>query len=105
MTPTGRAANDDWAEHDCGCLVETAGRGRRPCPDHKVMAPWPFYRQKAAAELLGVSVELLRGVANTPELRAVKVQGRSGADVYLFNRDDVKAMALRLKGRAAPSRS
>ena len=63
-------------------------------------APWPYLRAKAAAKILGVSDDLLRGLAGHKRLRAVQVSGASGQPVWLFCQEDVAVLAAELQAAA-----
>ncbi len=67
--------------------------------DRPPQAPWPYLRAKEVSQRLGgVDVALLAGLAcgRLPALRTVKAFGKSGAVVWLYNRDDVDALALKM---------
>lgn len=58
-------------------------------------APWPYVSQREAARRLGVEADYLVGMANNP-IPAFKSTGRSGGTVWLFHRDAINALALKL---------
>lgn len=60
-------------------------------------APWPFYTAKQAAGRLRVEPDLIRGLANGPGLRAHKTFGATGGEVWLFCREDVDALAGKVR--------
>jgi hypothetical protein len=62
-------------------------------------APWPYYTQRQAAKKLGVAVEYLQGLANNG-VPAVKTAGNSGGQVYLFQREAVDELAVRIANAA-----
>lgn len=59
--------------------------------------PWPFVTAKQAAQRLGVDTALMRGLANTPQLRAQWTATDKGGAVWLFCREDVDAMVEMVK--------
>lgn len=52
------------------------------------LAPWSYYTQSTAARLLDVEVLYLTGLANNP-LPAVKVRGKTGRGLWLFQREAI----------------
>jgi hypothetical protein len=61
-------------------------------------APWPYLPAQAAADFLGVDVELVEGLAadRLSALRAYKTRGESRAIVWLVNKEDVEALKARM---------
>lgn len=63
--------------------------------------PWSYITAKAAAKKLGVSTELINGLAadRRSDLRAVKTEGATGQPVWLVSKSDVAKLARLLEER------